>query len=646
MCGIAGVMRLGSGRAACESVVRKMCDTMVHRGPDDSGTYRSPDGAVALGHRRLAIVDLSPAGRCPMSNEDGSLWITYNGEVYNHAGYRPGLEARGHRYRSHTDTETLLHLYEEQGVRMLDRLRGMFAFALWDAARAELLLARDRLGIKPLYYTIAGGQLIWASEIKAILTHPDVVPELDEAALAQYLSYAAVPPPATLFAGIQKLAPGHYLRANSDGSIQLERWWSPLLPTERFGADARTEGGATELLASLLDEAVVEQTMADVPHGLLLSGGLDSTLILALLSRHLARPVRTFSIGFDDAPGFDEREFSRAAAQEFSSEHTELVLQPREVITALPELVHAQDEPLSDWVCLPLKALTRAVRDAGVIVVQVGEGSDELFSGYPRYVRYARVHARWWRAYAALPAALRRAGAALSRVALGRADGLREVLDLFHRAARDEPIFVSGAIVNWDSEKLRLLSPGFRERLGENAGSASLARQSFQEYGRIAGAPDILSAMAYQDLAIRLPELLLMRVDKMTMLNSVEARVPYLDHRIVELAFQLPPALKTGGGISKRILKRVASGIVPSKFITRRKIGFDVPLSRWLREEPLKSWGERLILDSRLHRRGLFDLARIRELLRRHQSSSIDAAFRLWNLINLCAWYDRWIDPA
>jgi len=639
-------MRLTAGAEPRGDVVRAMCDTLQHRGPDDAGVWCDPGGGAVLGHRRLSIVDLSAAGHCPMPNEDGSVWITYNGEVYNHAGIRRDLETRGHAYRSHTDTETLLHLYEERGADMLEPLRGMFAFAIWDTGQRRLLLARDRLGIKPLYYTVAGGQLIWASEIKAILAHPAVPRDLDEEALAQYLTFAAVPPPATLFAGIRKLPPGYFLLAREGEPLRIERWWSPLRPGTDFSAELATPADAATALRELLRSAVIEQTMADVPHGLLLSGGLDSTLVLALLSEQLDQPVRTFSIGYEDAPAFDERQFSRAASQAFRSRHVELVLRAGEVIERLPAVVVAQDEPLSDWVSLPLSALTRGVRDNGVIVVQVGEGSDELFSGYPRYVRYARVHDGHWRRYGRLAAPLRRATAAMARGTLGPIDGAREVLDLFDRASREDPIFVSGAVVNWDTEKARLLSPGFRERLGAGGSSAELARRTLQEYMSESRSPDILSAMAYQDLSIRLPELLLQRVDRMTMLNSVEARVPFLDHRVVEMAFQMPPAYKVSEGIAKRVLKQAARGLVPEEIITRRKVGFDVPLSQWLREEPLREWGRRTILDSRIHRRGLFHLPRIHELLDRHLAGRIDAGFRLWNLINLCAWYDCWIDPA
>lgn len=639
-------MRLGSAAGASEEVVRAMCDQLAHRGPDDAGTWLSPDHATALGHRRLSIVDLSPAGHCPMPNEDRSVWITYNGEVYNHAEHRGPLEARGHRYRSHSDTETLLHLYEEHGTDMLRSLRGMFAFAIWDASRSRLMLARDRLGVKPLYYTVAGGQLIWASEVKAILAHPAVSREVDEEALAQYLTFATVPPPATLFTGIKKLPPGSFLLATPAGDLRVERWWTPLEPEYHYERELATEDAAAETLRALLSSAVVEQTMADVPHGLLLSGGLDSTFILGLLSRHLPDPVRTFSIGFENAPGFDEREHSRFAAQTFGSDHLELVLQPQDVIASVPGVVEAQDEPLSDWVSLPLRALTRGVRDGGVIVVQVGEGSDELFSGYPRYLRYGRLHGGVWSAYGRIPGPIRRMAASAARATLGLADGGREVVDLFDRAGRGEPIFVSGAVAHWDVEKAHLLSAGSRDRLAGRERSAPLAHAAMSDYFAAAARPDIYSAMAWQDLQVRLPELLLQRVDRMTMLNSIEARVPFLDHRVVELAFQLPPAYKVGEGVSKRVLKRAAAGVVPDAVIHRRKVGFDVPLAQWLREEPLKRWARETLLGSRLHQRGILDQRRVARMLERHQSGQIDAGFRLWNLINLCAWHDHWIQPS
>jgi len=304
MCGICGALALPGGPDIDPEVVVRMRDTMPHRGPDDAGLFVTPDRRVAMGHRRLSIVDLSPAGHGPMPNEDGTVWISYNGEVYNHAALRPGLEAAGHVYRSRTDTETLLHLYEECGVAMLDALRGMFAFSLWDARRRRLVLARDRLGIKPLYYTIAGGQFLWASEIKALNAHPAVSADIDEQALWQYLTFAAVPPPATLFSGIRKLAAGHVLVIDGDAEPVVTRWWTPAGHALPDGLSPDDEAGVAAHLRELLRSAVVEQTMADVPHGVMLSGGLDSSMILSLLSAQLDRPVQTFSVGFKDAAHF------------------------------------------------------------------------------------------------------------------------------------------------------------------------------------------------------------------------------------------------------------------------------------------------------------------------------------------------------
>lgn len=644
MCGICGAMAFPGGASVRPNVIARMRDTMTHRGPDDAGVYVDPTCAIGMGHRRLAIVDLSSAGHGPMANEDESIWIAYNGEVYNHAEHRSPLERLGHRYRSATDTETLLHLYEEHGVAMLERLRGMFAFSLWDGNKQQLMLARDRVGIKPLYYAVFGNTLIWGSEIKALLAHPAAAAELDEDALAQYLTFAAVPPPATLFAGIKKLAAGHVLIAEPGGKLEVRRWWSPAghaLPEALQGADEASVG---KYLLELLDSAVIEQTMADVPHGLLLSGGLDSSLILALLSRHMDQPVKTFSVGFEGHAHFDERPHAKRVADRFGADHHELVLQPQQVAGMIPELVHAQDEPLSDWVCLPLRLLAGLVRESGVIVAQVGEGSDELFAGYPRYRRYAAVQRTLYEPFLRLPRSVRRAVGRVASAMLAGSPRLREPRDLFRRAARGEPLFVSGAVANWDSEKASLLTRGAIDRLGLNMSSAAIAARHLAEFAEIAPTGDYAAAMAYQDLMIRLPELLLMRVDKMTMLSSIEARVPFLDHRLVEIAMALPQALKLKHGRTKHILKLAAAPLVGATTAERPKKGFDVPLSAWLREEPLGSWAQHTVMDSGLMQRDIFDRAHLGRMIRDHREGRADHAFRIWNVLNACAWYDHWID--
>ncbi|MEX2156227.1 MAG: asparagine synthase (glutamine-hydrolyzing) [Gemmatimonadales bacterium] len=644
MCGICGALALPGAADVDPDVIVRMRDTMPHRGPDDAGVFVDRTGRIGMGHRRLSIVDLSPAGHGPMPNEDETVWISYNGEVYNHAALRVGLEAAGHRYRSRTDTETLLHLYEERGLAMVQELRGMFAFSLWDAKRRRLVLVRDRLGIKPLYYTTAGGQFLWASEIKALLAHPAVTAELDEAALWQYLTFAAVPPPATLFCGIRKLAAGHLLVIDGDREPVVSRWWTPVGHALPDGLSPEDEQGVAAYLRDLLQSAVVEQTMADVPHGLLLSGGVDSSMILALLSAHLPEPVQTFSVGFEGDPHFDERSHAVRVAERFAADHHELVLRPAEVMSAVPEMIYGQDEPVADWVCLPMQLLSRLVRQAGVVVVQVGEGSDEVFAGYPRYRRYTAVHRRWWRPYMRVPAPLRRALSAAASPLLARAPRLREPRDLLRRAARGEPLFLSGAVVNWEPEKEALLTSAARQRLRRSPSSAALAQRNLAQFAAEDPDGDFASAIAYQDLMIRLPELLLMRVDKMTMLSSVEARVPFLDHRVVELGMALPDRLKLGsdGNRTKHVLKLAAAPLLDLRVIDRPKKGFDVPLSGWLRQEPLGSWAEHTVLRSRLLQRGIFDPEPVRAMFTAHTNGKADHGFRLWNLINLCAWAERW----
>lgn len=643
MCGICGALRLPGGPVVEREVIARMNAQMVHRGPDDAGVYLDPTGTVGLGHRRLSIVDLSPAGRGPLRNEDGTVWISYNGEVYNHLALRRELELAGHRFRSRTDTEVLVHLYEERGAELVHRLRGIFAFALWDARRRRVVLVRDHVGVKPLYYAEAGGQLVWASEIKAILTHPAVCPELDEDALLHYLTFASVPAPATLFAGIRKLAPGHRLVVEAGGRPRVERWWTPAGHGLPAGLDTGDDTTVAEYLLQLLTSAITEQTMADVPHGVLLSGGVDSSLLVAVLSRALSEPVRTFSVGFQNAPRFDERAYARSVAQRFGTEHRELVLHPKDVIELLPELVYAQDEPLGDWVCLPLQLLARLVRRAGVVVVQVGEGSDEIFAGYPRYRRYARLHGGVWETYMRLPRRIRQAIGVAADRSLEGVSSLREPRDLFRRAARDEPLFLSGAVAWWEVEQQRLLSPRLAERLRNGAASATLVTRNLARFYAEAPHGDVAAAMTYQDLMVRLPELLLMRVDKMTMLSSVEARVPFLDHRLVELALALPMRLKFRGPETKHILKAAARELLPTEVLRRPKRGFDVPLAAWLREPPLGPWAEATVLGSSLFARNVFQRDEVTRILRAHRTGRADFGFQLWSLVNLCAWYDHWV---
>src|SRR3954469_175121 len=423
MCGICGIMAFNDTFAVGDEVVTRMRDTLDHRGPDDAGSWFEPRDRVALGHRRLSIVDLSPAGHNPMPNEDGTVWITFNGEIYNHAKLRPELEAKGHVYRSHTDTETIIHLYEEMGPRCVERLDGMFAIAIWDTRRRELFLARDRVGKKPIYYAHTSAGFVFASEIKAILEHPAVTADLDEEAFHHYLTFVSTPAPMTMFKGIGKLAPSEAMGVRADGTLTRESYWSPMggPPTEEL-ADMGEEA-LEERLLELLRSGIAKRMMADLPFGVFLSGGVDSSTNVALKSELMADPVRTFSVAFADHEKYNELEYARQIARRYGTDHHEVVIDWSDLTAFLPEMVHHQDEPIADWVCVPLYYVAKLARDNGTIVVQVGEGSDEIFHGYQNYVDAVARRRRWWEPFQRVPAPLRQAAG-------------RSVMELSNRTGR------------------------------------------------------------------------------------------------------------------------------------------------------------------------------------------------------------------
>jgi asparagine synthase (glutamine-hydrolysing) len=647
MCGICGIFSYGWQEEDNASHVAAMCDTMAHRGPDDAGAYLSPDGRTALGHRRLSIVDLSGAGHQPMSNEDGTLWIVFNGEIYNHVALRSEMEAKGHIYHSRTDTETLLHLYEEYGPEMLSRLHGMFALGIWDQTRRRLFLARDRVGIKPLYYSFCDGRLLFASEIKAILAHPAVERDLDTESLYHYLTFMTTPAPRTMFQGISKLPAGHFMTVEADGSTTATRWWDV--------ADAPPP--APELLASdeacashvrdLLGDAVQERLMADVPFGVFLSGGVDSSVITSLVHRQHSGTLRTFSVGYKDAPAHDEIAFARRVATLFDTEHHEILIDQDDLVGYVPQLIHSQDEPLADWVCIPLYFVSKLVRDSGTIVALVGEGSDEQFVGYRHYLHYQQLSQGLWPTYQRLPSLLRRG---LHGVAdpLLRARGVpREIRELVRRAAAGERLFLSGAIAAWESDKQDMMSASMRAGGWANLSSVPIAEKAARHLHSRRSDADFMDSLIYQEFQLRLPELLLMRVDKITMSTSIEARVPFLDHRLVEFTTHIPTGMKLRGTRTKHILKEAVKGLIPDDIINRKKQGFSAPVKEWFRG-PLAGYARRSIMDSRLRERDLFDYEAISGMLEAHRTGRRNYDTLLWNLLNLSQWYDGWIaaEPA
>ena len=645
MCGIVGQFHFRGATTPGEAArdrerVHRMRDAIAHRGPDDAGLWQSEDGRVVLGHRRLSIVDLSPAGHQPMANEDGAVQIVFNGEIYNHAELRQRLRLDDrHRFRSRSDTEVIVHLYEERQAEVVNALDGMFAFAVWDAARRQLVLARDRMGKKPLYYVVAGGRLLFASEIKALLAHPEVARRLDLVALDQYLTFSNVPEPRTLFEGIRKLPAGHTLICDERGELTIARYWSPL-DGPAWGAPAH-RGEAVERVRGLLHDAVKKRLMSDVPVGAFLSGGVDSSTNVALMSALMATPLQTFTIeftGFGPAENFHDVPYARQVAAMFGCRHTEVQVTAAEAVRYVPEMVEHQDEPLGDPACLPMHFVSRAARQAGITVVLVGEGSDEVFCGYPDFARlYQTYHGRWSQLMK-LPAWARRAvrrGAELARAPAGRVDVLR-------RAAEGEPLYLGLDVVFFDWEKDALYTPAGKAALPRRA--ADTVAAYYDEIATRRPGADFSQQMSYVELRNRLPELLLMRVDKFSMQHSLEARAPFLDPALTSYALSLPAAYKIDGERTKAVLKDAARAWLPEDVIERKKQGFRVPLPAWLRGE-LAGWAEDLLRRSPLQKLGLIDFDHVLALWRRHRDGQADHSFDLWCLINLSGWYEQWFSP-
>jgi asparagine synthase (glutamine-hydrolysing) len=633
MCGIAGALGFTDDFPADEAIVRRMADTIHYRGPDDSGTVALSRDRVALGHRRLSIIDLSAAGRQPMANEDGSVWITYNGEIYNHASLRAELEVRGHRYRSHTDTETIVHLYEEEGPACVERLEGMFAFAVWDARRRRLVLARDRLGVKPLYYARLAHGLVFGSEAKALLAHPAVPRELDEDALGDYLTFGFTPPPSTLYRGIGKLAPGERMVVTANGVATSETWWDPM-PSASV-AERAAAMDPDEMVAEvrrLLLESVGKRMMSDVPFGVFLSGGLDSSTNVALMAELSDAPVRTYSTAPRGHTRYDELAYARIVARRFGTEHHEILVDEQAMRDFLPELLFHLDEPLSDWTAIPQHFVTRLARETGTIVVQVGEGADELFHGYRGYLDHRRVIVpiqRW------VPQAVRRAiGAAAVKATTRLGRGVRHGEALYD-AGRSRIPYWGGALCFRGPLKERVLLAPHRDALRTVEGI-------WDEASGHGVAADLFQSMSYLELRQRLPELLLQRLDRIAMASSVEGREPFLDHALVEFVMALPPEMKFRSGQGKHVLRAAMRGSLPPEILDRAKQGFGSPMEEWLRGD-FGRHARQAVRDSALRERGLLDHEVVDGLFAAHAAGRGDWSKHLWNLYCVSRWYDRWI---
>ncbi|MEW6740166.1 MAG: asparagine synthase (glutamine-hydrolyzing) [Nitrospirota bacterium] len=629
MCGICGVLNIHSSKPVEHHELRGMADTMLHRGPDDYGTYISPNRKAGFGFRRLSIVDLS-GGHQPMSNEDGTVWIIFNGEIYNHTDLRRELEQSGHRYFTRSDTESIIHAYEQWGEKCVEKLRGMFAFAIWDEKKGKLFLARDRIGIKPLYYTEHDGYFIFASEIKAILAWQGLRREVDMEALYTYLTLLVTPSPLTMFRGIYKIPPGHLLSINGEGAKKIERYWDPVFVDR--GLEMTPENEIVERLRDLLTESIRLRLMSDVPLGVFLSGGVDSTLNVALMSKMIDRPVDTFSVAIKDDAISNELNHAGQVAQFFHTNHHEIVITHEDFIKFMPDMVHYQDEPLSDPVCVPLYHVSRLARENGTVVILVGEGSDELFAGYRGYALMLNFFIKYFRPYTILPSWVKSLAAGIGEKTFGplKADFLR-------RAAEGEPFFWGGGIAFTELEKRKLL-PGIKQ----HDVTIDVVKGWYDHYQEIYPDAHELDRMIYIELQHRLPELLLMRADKMTMAASVEARVPYLDHELVRFALSIPASLKIRNGQTKTILKKAARGIIPDYVIDRPKGGF-CGSARNMVNGKIVDFAQHIISGSKWMK-DLFDMNVVKEMFDHQRSGTADCGMKIWLLLNLVLWHNHWIE--
>lgn len=629
MCGIGGKLYFDPARPVERDILERMNAVLAHRGPDDAGIYC--DGPVGLVHRRLSIIDLSPAGHQPMCNEDGTIWIVFNGEIYNFQSLRPDLLRRGHRFRSNSDTEVILHLYEEHGTDCLRLLRGMFALAIWDGPRRQLFLARDRLGKKPLCYQQDAHAFRFASEAKAILQDSAVHGTPDPASVSQYLAFGYVPSPGSAFRGFRRLPPGHYLTCR-DGRIDVVQYWR----LRRDRKHERSEEDWCREIVARLEQAVRLRMISDVPLGAFLSGGIDSSAVVALMSRVSSGPVKTFAIGFEE-PEYDELPYARKVAERFGTEHHELVVRP-DAVAILPKLAWHYDEPFGDSSAVPTYYVAQMTRQH-VTVALNGDAGDENFGGYDRYVAsvLAARFDRWPGAGGlryAMRWGLRRwrpAGRRTSLLYRGRRflDGLTEPPE--RRYARWFCHF-------YGDRRRELLTPEFQAAAGDGDELAAML-----DLYRGTDARDFGDATLGVDAALYLPDDLLVKVDIASMAHSLEARSPFLDHEFMEFAATIPFDLKVRGRVKKYILKRALGGLLPEAILHRPKMGFGVPIDRWLRKE-LRDLLCETLLSPRALGRGYFAGAVVRRMVDEHVRGRANWHYLLWTLLMLELWHRTYID--
>ena len=640
MCGIAGVLNLTNSRGQLERDAIAMADSLAYRGPDDHGIWADADAGIALTHRRLSIVDLSPAGHQPMVSADGRFVITYNGEIYNFQELRPELEARGVKFRGHSDTEVMLEAFAAYGVEAtVKRLIGMFTIGVWDRRDRTLSLVRDRLGIKPLYWAKFGKLFLFGSELKALRAYPGWSPSIDGSAVAAYVRHNCVPAPQSIYKGVRKLEPGTILTLVPDGEPRIERFWDARAVARAGLADPLRvdDNELTDRLEVLLQDAVRRRMVADVPVGAFLSGGIDSSTVTALMKAANCGPVRTYTIGFD-LPGFDEAPHSAAVARHLGTDHTELTVTAKQALDVIPQLPDMYDEPFADSSQIPTH-LVSAMTRRHVTVALSGDGGDELFGGYNRY----QLTKGAWRSLFLMPLPMRRMLAGmLTALPAGRWQQMfsalpgrvrpRQTGDKLHKlaavlCAENDSDLYRRLVTHWEPAQIMLSEVEQQGMLWDD--------QVEREF------PGLLERMQFLDLVTYLPDDILTKVDRASMAVALEARVPLLDHRVVEFAWRIPRRTLMRDGISKWPLRQVLYRHVPRGLVERPKTGFGVPLGEWLRG-PLRNWAEDLLSEKRLREGGLFSVAAVREAWREHLCGRDNRKYLIWDVLMFEAWRERW----
>jgi asparagine synthase (glutamine-hydrolysing) len=642
MCGICGKINI-DGKEIPKGLISRMHSGLSHRGPDDKGIYISdqPPGnshrliSVGLGHRRLSIIDLSKAGSQPMTNEDETVKIVFNGEIYNYKSLKKDLEQKGHQFISQTDCEVIIHLYEQEGIECVKKLNGMFAFALWDSKIQTLFLCRDRLGIKPLFYFWNGKSLIFASEIKGILGDSEVTKEIDWNALNLYLTLNYIPAPYTIFEKIKKLNPGCYITVQKRG-LKIEQFWDIKRNLEHNEIREKNIEAYKKNLNDLLEDAVRKRLMADVPLGAFLSGGIDSSIIVGLMSRISNNPVSTCSVGYKDMPLFDETSYAREVAEFHHTNHHEVMVSSKDILNAIPEVLSCFDEPFGDSSAIPTYIVSRETKKH-VKVALSGDGGDELFAGYRMY-----SGEYWYSRYKLIPRILRKM--LLQPILTSLPDSRdRYLLEYIRRAKK----FISGAQDKFEDRFFawnEMFSREMRENIiKKERGADEIDLDLGKELvlGMLNSIDsDNINRMLYVDLTNSLPNDMLIKVDLMSMKNSLEVRVPFLDHRLVEFVFHLPGDLKLRGKKGKYILLETFKDILPPSLLKRKKWGFEIPISKWLKSD-LRFLIDEYLSKEKLERHEIFDFKPVERLISDLFSNRADTSWHLWNLIVFQDWYSR-----